>query len=309
MTSRLLKQIEEASRQQLALNKSAQEEGGYAFKLASLSMQSHIEELSQAYAIEASSSIFEHVELRLIASQFSDGSASLDLIAKLSDSFRHMIGYAALRLTTGGITKKRIPKHLYQDLDLRMLALLPGSSRMVISANSNRDFFNDGIAKGSFERVFAVLLTNGEGDDFMEKATDLGPQSSIWLRKMLDVIIAESADFEIAWRFRGETICAWQANQHKLTRLSAALASTEVTTTENQLITGTIELLSKRERVHILSGDGDRFKILYPKDLLPAVAKLHLDQVVSLRCAVIEARNPLTDEITHSFELLEVVTE
>jgi hypothetical protein len=176
--------------------------------------------------------------LRLIADKFSDGSAPLELISKLSDRFMHVVGYAALRLIRGGSSKKRIPRRLYQDLDLRLLGLLPGSSRMVISANSNRDFFDDGMAKGSLERIFRLLLTNGEGSEFMEAVTDLGPQSSVWLRKLLDLIIRECADFEMLWRYHGDIMFNWKANQRILSALSAALASTEVSVVEDLLISG-----------------------------------------------------------------------
>jgi hypothetical protein len=308
-TNRLQKQIEEASRLKLELEELAAKDGGYASKLASFSMASHIDDLAQQSAIEASATRFEHVELRLVASKFSDGSAPLDLISRLSDNIMHIVGYAALRLIRGGSSKKRIPRRLYQDLDLRLLGLLPGSSRMVISANSNRDIFDDGIAKGSLERIFRLLVTNGEGDEFLQSVTDLGPQSSIWLRRLLDLIIGENSELEMLWRYRGDVIFNWRANQRILPRLSTALASTEVSVVDDVLIMGNVELLSKRERIHLLSNDGDRYKILYPKHLLSAVSELHLDQAVVLKCAVIETNNPLTEEKKISYELLKVVSQ
>ena len=306
MTSRLRLQLEEASRRKLEFDKLANDEGGFAYKLASLSMASHIDDLAQQSAIEASSLAFEHVEMRLIASRFSDGSAPLGLVAKISDSFRQMVGYAALRLVHG-IEKKRIPRRLYQDLDLRMLGLLPGSSRFVVSANSNRGLFGDGIAKGSLERIFRLLLSNGDGEEFMESVADLGPKSSIWLRTLLDSIVSETADVEISWRFGGKLVYSWHADLRLLGRITAALAATEVQESEEMIISGTIELLSKRERIQLLSSEGARFKVLYPKYLLPAVSELHLDQNVSLRCAVSEVSNPLTEESSTSYELLAIV--
>lgn len=307
MTSRLRLQLEEATRRKLEIDKLANDEGGFAYKLASLSMAAHIDDLAQQSAIEASSLAFEHVEIRLKASKFSDGSAPLGLVAKISESFRQMVGYAALRLVHGGLEKKRIPRRLYQDLDLRMLGLLPGSSRFVISANSNRDLFGDGIVKGSLERVFRLLLSNGDGEEFMESVADLGPKSSIWLRTLLDSIISETADVEISWRFGGQPVYNWHADLRLLGRISAALAATEVRESEEIIICGAIELLSKRERIQLLSPEGARYKVLYPKCLLPAVSELHLDQYVSLRCAVSEVINPLTEESSTSYELLGIV--
>lgn len=307
MTSRLRQQLEEATRRKLEFDRLADEGGGFAYELASLSMASHIDDLAQQSAIESSASGFEHVELRLIASKFSDGSAPLGLVAQISDSFRHMVGYAALRLMQGGIEKKRVPKQLYQDLDLRLLGLLPGSSRIVVSANSNRNLFGDGIAKGSFERIFRLLLSNGDGEEFMESVADLGPKSSIWLRTLLDSIISESAEVEISWRYGGQLVYDWNANLNLLRKMTAALTATEVNVSDEAIISGSIELLSKNERIHLLSSEGERYKVLFPKRLLPSVSELRLDQNVSLKCAVSEVVNPLTEEASTSYELLQIV--
>lgn len=307
MTGRLRLQLEEASKLKLEYDKLASIKGGFAYQLASLSMASHIDDLAQQCAIETSSLAFEHVEMRLKASKFADGSAPLELVAKISNSFRQMVGYAALRLKHGGIEKKKIPKRLYQDLDLRMLGLLPGSTRFVISANSNRDLFGDGIAKGCFERIFRLLLSNGDGEEFTEAVADLGPKSSIHLRSLLDLIIGEAADVEISWRFRGQQVYSWNADRRLLGRISSALAATEVKESEEAIISGTVELLSKRERIQLVSPEGARYRILYPKCLLPAVSELRLDQIVNLRCAVSEIVNPLTQEHPKSYELLGIV--
>ena len=68
------------------------------------------------------------------------------------------------------------------------------------------------------------------------------------------------------------------------------------------------ELLSKRERIHLLADGGKILRILFPKRLLPRVAELHLDQRVHLRCSVTETVNPFTGETSTFYELVEVVS-
>lgn len=46
MTSHLEKQLEEAARHKLELDKLSEEKDGFAYKLASLSMAAHIDDLS-----------------------------------------------------------------------------------------------------------------------------------------------------------------------------------------------------------------------------------------------------------------------
>lgn len=308
MTKRLRDLLKKASDQKAELDRKLANGGGFAYQLASRSLTSHIDELAQQLALSDSGASIELVEIRLKAKQFNDGSAPLYLIARAAEDFRQLVGYAALRLTSGGINKKRVPGHLYEELDLRLAALLPGSSRLVITTTSNRDLFDDGIAKAALDRFFRVLESNGQGDEFLESVTDLGPQSSRRMRDLIELIRAQSAEVDISWRYGGNTVRQWEGNKENLSKVSFSLAVTEVNSINEVILGGVVELLSKRERIHLRSETGEVIKILFPKKLLPAIAELHLDQQVRLRCAVTETENPYTGESSTFYELLTVLS-
>jgi hypothetical protein len=308
MTKRLRSLLQTATEQKVELDRRAANEGGFAYALASRSMATHIDDLSQQIALLDDRSVIEIVELRLKAPQFRDGSAPLRLIAKASEDFRQLIGYAALRLTRGGLGKKRVPNVLYEELDLRLAALLPGSSRMVITTSSNRDLLDDGLAKGALARFFRVLESDGQGEEFLESVTDLGPQSSRHVRNLIDLVQNESAEVAISWRYGGELVRQWEGTKESLEKVSFALAVTEVNSKNEVVLQGVVELLSKRERIYLHTDYGETVRILFPKRLLPSVAELHLDQTVRLRCAVTETTNPFTGESSTFHELLGVVS-
>ena len=270
-------------------------------------MGAHIDDLLQQVAAEDVNPAIEQIELRLKAPQFSGGSTPLHIIAELAESFRQLIGYAALRLTSGGIRKRRVPSHLYGELDMRLSALLPGSSRLIITSASNRDLLGDGISKGALDRVFRLLDTNGEGQDFLAAVTELGPSSARRLRDLIDIVRVESAELECYWRYAGETVHTWNGSRRVLDQVSLALAVTEVKAKEEISIDGVIELLSKRERIQLRADSGEIVRILYPKRLLAAVSALHLDQRVKFLCAVTETENPLTGESSTFYELIKLI--
>ncbi len=307
MTKRLRELIQSATSQKANLDRRASTNGGFAYTLASRSMGSHIDELSQQLALLDVRPIIELVELRIKAHQFRDGSAPLRLVAKVAEDFRQMVGYAALRLTRGGVGKKRVPNDLYNELNLRLAALLPGSSRMVITTSSNRDLLDDGIAKGALDRFFRVLESNGQGEEFLESVTDLGPQSSRRVRDLIDLVQHESAELEISWRYGGSEVRHWDGTKETLAKVSYALAITEVNSNSEVVLQGVVELLSKRERIHLKADSGETVRILFPKRLLPSVSELHLNQRVGLRCAVTETENPYTGESSTFHELLQIV--
>ena len=305
MSNKFTKRTSEAKKfHELAKNKG--DAGDFAYKLAAKSLETHIDELSQIELASQLSPAFEMLDFRIMAPHLKTGSAPLDLVTKLTDGVRKTLGYAALRLMKGGINKKRIPKELFRELDLRLTGILPGSSRFVISAAANRDLFDDGLSKKAIERVFSVLATLGHGEEFLTSVNDLGPSSAKSLRELLNVIKSHDAEAEFTWKYSGEEVIKWEGNREVINSVSSALAVTKIIEQEKVLLHGTITLLSDRERIELRVNDNKRVRILYPKSALPMVSELHLEQEVTLYCQVTETENPLTNESSIFYELLEI---
>ena len=282
-------------------------EGNFAYELSAISFSSHIDELHQISISENESPVFEVIDFRMKAPTLKSGPIPLNFIANLTEAIRTMIGYAALRVIKGGIDRKRVPKDVYMDLDLRLAAILPGSSRLIVTGNSDRDLFDDGTLKGVLSRMFSVLDTFGEGPEFIDAINELGASSARKLKEFLRIIINNSAEAEITWKYAGEKIKAWSGTQEGINKVISALDVTEIIEQEKIKLTGKVELLSKRERIDLRVTDNELIRILYPKILLPKVATLHLEQEVSLLCQVTEADNPLTNESSIFYELLDIL--
>lgn len=306
MIERLRRQFDLALTRRDEFVRAHQGQPSFANRLAAESMTAHVEDLRQQIGLLDARPIIELVEMRLKAPGFEDGSIPLRLIARVSEDFRQMIGYAALRLTRGGIDRKRVPDHLYDELDLRLSAVLPGSSRLVMTTSANRDLLDDGLSKSALTRFFRVLETRGAGENFLEAISDLGPSSAKRMRDLLHLVVASNAEVDLTWRYSGETVNVWQGTHQALSEVTHALDVTEINSKEEVVLSGSVELLSKRERIHLRSGEGRTIRILFPLSLLPRVSELHLDQHVRLRCSVTETLNPYTGETATFYELLQV---
>ncbi|SBR50462.1 hypothetical protein [Halomonas sp. HL-93] len=305
MSEKISQQKNEARRLLEEANKKA-EEGNFAYQLTAASLENHIDELDKIELTSKVSPAFEMLDFRINAPDLKTGSAPLAFVSKLTEEVRKTLGYAALRLTQGGIDRKRVPQHLYGDLDLRLEGLLPGSSRFIVSAAAERDLLDDGLSKGAIERVFSVLDSGGRGEEFLNSVNDLGPLGAKSLRNFLKIIRTHDAEAEFTWTFSGERVRHWKGSKDVLDSVTAALEVTEVMEEERVVLYGKVELLSKRERIDLRSAEGNLIKILYPKRLLPTVSELHLEQEVTLYCQVTETENPLTNESSIFYELLEI---
>lgn len=287
-------------------SQSKAEKGSFAYQLESSSLKSHIDELETYEALEAIGRTYELVDFRMIASKFQSGSVPLNILAKAAEDIRKMIGYSALRFIHGGISRKRVPSSLYEELDLRLAGVLPGSSRLLIAAAAHRDLFDDGVAKHAIQRIMGVLETEGRGASFLESVADLGPSSAKSLREFLKILRANDGALELTWKYAGQDVKRWEASRETINNVTAALEHTELREKEKRLLHGKIEMLSKRERLQLRTTDGEIVRVLFPKRLFADVAELHLDQEVSLFCQVTVSENPHTNEISQHYELLEV---
>jgi hypothetical protein len=282
--------------------------GDFLYKIASQSLSAHIDELNQYAAIEEDRPLFELLDFRLKAANLKSGPIPLRLISQATEEIRAMIGYAALRLVEGGIDRQRVPKDLYEELDLRLAGILPGSSRIVVTANANRDLFDDGLNKGALDRLFDVLNSGGSGKDFLQAVADLGPLSTKRLREFLKLVRSYSAEAEITWSFGGNVVKAWEGDKKRIDTMAEALEQIEISDQERVVLAGKIELLSKRERLDLRLEEGRMVRVLFPKALFPTITALHLDQNVRLRCQVTETTNPHTNESSTFYELVEILS-
>lgn len=279
--------------------------GDFAYQLAAMSLQSHLDDLAQIKLSNTTDPAFEILDIRIMASHLKTGSAPLDLVASLSEKLRKIIGFAALKLETGGSGKK-VTKQLYEDLDLRLHGLLPGSSRFVVSATSGRDMLGYSTSKESFDRVFSVLGSGGKGKEFLSSVDMLGPASAKNLRDLFKLLKSHSAQADFVWRYSGKEVVKWHGTNEGIKAITEALEATKITEQEGITLHGTIELLSKRERIELRTDDGYLIKVLYPKSQLEKVNKLHLEQRVNLSCLVTETKNPLTNESSVFYELKDI---
>ncbi|MGZ8239954.1 MAG: hypothetical protein ACXWTK_00385 [Methylobacter sp.] len=146
----------------------------------------------------------------------------------------------------------------------------------------------------------------GKGEEFLSSVSVLGPPSAKSLRDFLKLIRSHSAEAEFTWKYSGDEVCTWNGSKDAIESVSSALEVTEIIEQEKVLLHGKIELLCKRERIELRVDEGKLIRILYPKSLLPMVSELHLEQEVTLYCQVTETENPLTNESSIFYELLEI---
>lgn len=279
----------------------------FAHALALKSLDSHLDELKALDVDYSPSPAIEVLDFSVESPGLEPGAIPLGMLGMAASEIRRMIGYAALRLSEGGLKRSRVPAHLYSELNLRLVGLYQGSSRMVVAADSSRDLFDESIAKNAIARIFGVLTSNGEGEAFLEAVSELGVASARQLRNFLHLLKDTDSEIAITWKYQGEVIDRWDGSYKAIASVVTALDLAELVEKQDVDISGVVELLSKRQRIDLRLPSGSILRIVYPKSLLGVVSKLRLDQNVKLQCHVVETSNPNTGESSILYELYNVV--
>lgn len=282
-------------------------QGSFAYALQSASLKSHLHDIEQQKLFLELQRYSEIIDLRMISDSLDTGTIPLGLLAKVSDHMQKMLGHVADRITRGKKATSRIPSEIYRKLNLQLIGLLPGSTRLMISATSDRDLFDEGLAKTSIQRVLDVLETYGEGEKFLESIMDLGAYGVRNLRDLLHILNSVSSAVEIEWEHNGQSLKQWKGSNLQISNIASFLDSMSIKETTEKILSGVIELLSKKERIQLRKESGELVRIFFSNTHLEEVEQLHLNQHVKLLCTISETENPHTDEKIQYFELIEII--
>lgn len=247
------------------------------------------------------------MDFRLTGFSLREGAVPVLLISEMANEIRNIVGYAALRLIQDGTSKQRIPKSLYEELDLRVSGVTPNleSVHLTIIGNSKRDLLDDSLVKNSLERIFSVLNTNG-GISFLDYIAELGSLSAKHIKKLLSLMQSYSIEVEFTWWFLGKKINFWKGNKENIEGLYSALEVTDVVEQDDLILIGKIGALNKRKRIILECEENGNVSIFYSKIMFSKISKFRLNDEVTLKCHLTKIENRITNEVSVTYELLEI---
>jgi len=280
-------------------------EDSFAGRLGIASFRHHVDELKRLANREQEAPFTEVLEVRVSGSRFSFGSAPLESLSEFTAEIRRIFGYTCLRIIEGS-QKKRVPSHIYSGLNLRLSALEAGSTKLIIAADSEKQLFEDSLAREASQRLMHVFGSEPDGPEFLESVTDIGPLAARRLKKLTFAMVEMDLGLSIQWISRGTVSGGYSQNKNRLARLAQALNSTTFTEEVETSVQGIIELLSARSRIHLRSADGKLLRITYPQRLLSEISTLSIGQQIKARVLMSSVTYKLTGETETLFELIKV---
>ncbi len=222
----------------------------------------------------------ELLEVRLVGASAKNGSVPLSILARLTGPLNSALASAAHCLATGREPSRSIPQSLINHLDLRLVGIGAGSTRLFISGNTAPDLTGASLLESALIGVFGVL--NDDADTFFQAADSIGAKSTRHIASAIGEAANNDLAVEIKWEAPNSTLHSWRSSPTEIKAFRSRIRNLGEPTTSQDTLDGEISKLSDTGSLEVRSHDGARLRVLYSRELFPVVKKYHLGQTVSL---------------------------
>ena len=253
--------------------------------------QEQITRLEQELAIIQAERDKEVFEVRLIGNQIPRGAIPLQLLANLADPLNKLFANASYNIKHK-IDAYILPHDWIQEIDLRLVKIASGSSRLIITGNTTTDLAGDSPLQDSFEALFDLL--NDHSEAFTDKLHTIGGKAGKGLSNFLSVMQHEHLSCEITWVAPNNKKFQWEATPHDIAHLHGLLEDAGDPVETKTELSGRITLLADTGRIELRTEEGTKKKVAYGKENLEQIEEFTIHQWVTIPVIKIVYNDPIT---------------
>ncbi|EMF4710996.1 MULTISPECIES: hypothetical protein [Providencia] len=282
----------------------------FADKLYLSSLESHLSDLNGIALKESLNHPFrDFLELRLKGTVVDLGTIPLSILSTFSKNLEGLILKASNKISSGK-DQRSAPQALKKTIDLRLANISHGSTRLGVSFNSNTadngEMFETTTSKAVSD-IF-TLLESVSDDDFINNISEIGYNSAISLREIINECRDNDITFDMSWTgpfSNGKKQVT--VNKKHIDRLHDRLNTTQVVKPRKERISGELAVLSKYGKFDVLLDDGSRIRIDFPVDKLDEIQKIHkVGSRITFDAEVTEIFNTSIHQARQNYRLISI---
>jgi hypothetical protein len=212
--------------------------------------------------------------LRLHSPQFSPGTISLRLLAKIAAILNEVVEHSAWREWDVNGDRTTVDDGFRRLINLRLAGINAGSTELVFLGNTAPDLTGESALETGLKNFFGVLTAGN--NDIPDMVNGIGQRATKALMQLMKAFEAEHIGVEFTWS-APEAKFYWDGRPDQITRIRALLEEFGESDIKEFRIAGTVCALS-RKRIQIEIGSGEKLSIRYHRACAEKVNELHLDQ-------------------------------
>jgi hypothetical protein len=212
--------------------------------------------------------------LKLHSPQFSPGTISLRVLAKISSILNEAIEHSAWREWDVNGDKSAVDDGFRRLINLRLAGINAGSTELVFLGNTAPDLTGESALESGLKNFFGVLTA--ENDDIPDMINGIGQRATKSVMHLMKAFETENIGVEFSWVAPEEKF-HWDGRPDQITRIRALLEEFGESRTTEFKVAGVVSALS-RKRIQLETQTGEKLSLRYHRANAEKVNELHLDQ-------------------------------
>lgn len=279
--------------------------GNFALELSLNSLEAHISDLENQLRKEKEKRQKEVLELRLEGSIAQFGSLPLSVLADIAHYVASALHAASARIRTGREPKGRIAESIISDVNLRLVGIEPGSSKLIITADTSPNLFGRSMTEESLIGLFNLLTAKEEGG-LTDSVQILGARSTHNVCSLLKYLGKNYLALDAHWTSPTGEQYGWQATTYDITKLASSLDMIQIQKPERIELSGEVVLLSEKGRLDLKDDQDCTYRCNFAHFLIGQVKKLHLGDRIICVINKITIYNSVTEKEKTTLDLVEI---
>ncbi len=219
----------------------------------------------------------ELIRLRLVGNQMT-GSIKLKTLAKLLNPLSQMLEHCSWRVWDKDGDATKIEDSFSELLDLRLEGISTGSTVLSIVGNTSPDLTGTSALESGLKNIFSLL--NSKNDEIPQHINEVGVTAAKATSKLMEELERNSIAVELQWNSpSGEMY--WDGRPAEIVRVKSILEAIGSPNIEIITIRGTVQVLSIRNRIEILTSEQDpplKIVATYHHSMWDEIQDLHLGE-------------------------------
>ncbi len=212
--------------------------------------------------------------LKLHSPQFSPGTISLRVLAKISSILNDAIEHSAWREWDVNGDRSNVDEGFRRLINIRLAGINAGSTELVFLGNTAPDLTGESALESALKNIFGVLKAGN--NDIPDMVNGIGQRATKSVMQLMKAFETENIGVEFSWASPEAKLC-WDGRPDQITRIRALLEEFGESKSTEVKISGVVCALS-RKRIQIETAAGEKFSLRYHRTNTEKVNELHLDQ-------------------------------
>lgn len=252
-----------------------------------------IAELTRDLIREKNERNCELIELRLSGKRAHHGTLPLDLLGRLVIAFSDSLHHTSHKIQFGNNKGHHQMTEVKQTLDLRLAGISTGSTRLMISGQTNPDLFGRSLMEESLQSTFNLLQAE-DFDKLTDAAVSCGTMGVTKLRTFLTTITNNELELEMNWDTPRFQNISWVGEKRRIQEVSNSLGHFEKSKPIEFPFEAVMITSSLKGNFELRLSDKRTVKGTYPKNLLETVKQIAIGDDCSGILEETRITNPVT---------------